>query len=491
MDSETHTFCRLYEEQIKESFYKSILNDCFLLNKNEKYYIKSQPNESIALQNYIYDIVNQHIKSKNITQPNLNIEYSLIEYSENLRVENDNENEKTPLLSILSFIKVSDHCMLFSNINNENYKYKEVCGEDNFYAIVIPTDNTHVVFDGSKYYGFFDIQKKYSEAEAEAEKQAEEEAEAEKQAEEEASVPKIKNSEFYYLKINVWEEDSSSAHLTNTREDQASSVQFIIDYDEQNIIRYNKYVINNEIHENIIYNTNEDYTISSVYDILKEKYSQLIRNVVIYLNLSSNINVNYNYLLNKYGIIVNDILELSSDKNITENNRFYKNKIFQNLISIDVCHWIINETEKNGNWIESSYNNYEYSIKAEEISHVFNYLIFSSNMWIQFLKTKYNVPQDMKINIQDIFVAKNTQNSYKKLTKTMIEKNYFVCNVQINDISHVQGGDIYFDKNTEDKLKLNQGDMLIYNSCRVHDYDEIEVGTSYNLVLIINFELES
>ena len=473
MDAETPTICCLYDEDIDESLYESILNECSTLDKNEKYYIKTNTtnNEKSVLQSYIIDVINHHKKKNNISE-NIKIEYSLLEYSEDLCLEihDNDEKEIAPLLSIISFIKVENHCMLFTNVNMENYKYKEIYNDDNIYAIVVPNNKTHVVFDGSMLYGFFDIQKKY--------------------AEDDNNNNNNNNEEFLYLKINVWQ-DATSAE---SRAESSEETKITISHNEKNVLKCNHHITNSEIHENIIYNTNDETTISTIYTILKNFFTELhqVKNKIICLTLSSNTNTNLNFLLSQYGDIINDLMELSNNRTITEKNRFHQNKNIPRILSIDVCHWIINESEKNGSWVESPYKNYEYNIKAENIPHVFNFLIFVSNYWLTYFKDLYNVPEKMKINIEDMFVAKNTNNSYKKKSENMenVKNNYFICNIQINDITHFTGGEIYFD-NSEEKMKINQGDLLIFNSSKTPNYNELEDGVSYNLVLVIEFVLQS
>ena len=516
MDAETPTFCCLYQEDIDDSLYESILNECSTLDKNEKYYIKTNTtnNEKNILQSYVIDLVDHHKKKNNIPE-NVKIEYSLLEYSEDLSLEihddNDNNDEKeiAPLLSIISFIKVENHCMLFTNVNMESYKYKEIYNDDNVYAIVVPNNKTHVVFDGSMLYGFFDIQKKYA---------------ADK---DENNNSNNSNEEFLYLKINVWQDVTTAESCAESPEetkitplknsistaDEFSSKLPVTDlyeaprrgadsnfhwykitHNEKNVLKCKHHITNSEIHENIIYNTNDETTISTIYTILKNFFTELhqVKNKIICLTLSSNAKTNLNFLLSQYGDIINDLMELSNNRTITEKNRFHQNKNIPRILSIDVCHWIINEIEKNDNWVESPYKNYEYNIKAENIPHVFNFLIFVSNYWLTYFKDLYNVPEKMKINIEDMFVAKNTSNSYKKKSENIenVKNNYFICNIQINDITRFTGGEIYFD-NSEEKMKINQGDLLIFNSSKTPKYNELEDGVSYNLVLVIEFILQS
>jgi hypothetical protein len=415
------------------------------------------------LHEYIFGVVDTHMKKTDIRQ-SVKIEYSLLEYSEDLYLDIYQEN--APLLSIISFIKVDNHCMLFTNVNSENYKYKEIYSDDNMYAILIPNNKTHIVFDATKLYGFFDIQKKYMKEKVDGSDDSE---------------------NFFYLKINVLEDTTTSPGEPVIEPLSAMT----INYDDTNLMKYSYYVTNCEIHDVILYNTNDEDSLSGIHTILKKTNPEFIKNKMICLNFYSNTNTNFNFLLTQYGDVINDFLEISNNRTITEKNRFYEKKILPGIISIDVCHWIINESERNDNWVDSSYQNYEYHIKAENIPHVFNFLIFVSNYWLTYFKEIYNIPEKMKINIEDMFVAKNTNNSYKKKAESIENKknNYFICNIQINDAANFQGGEIYFD-NSEEKLKLNQGDMLIFNSSKTHNYNELETGTSYNLVLIIEFVLQ-
>ena len=537
----------LYDIKYNNDIYDIIISDIGLLDKNKQYNIKPTKNSngtlshfnpsgsltgydlkwdisnhnqfndypeqetidwSNFLKKYITDITFFHLKERNIVYDKNQhlIEFSLMKYSDNLFIDYNKKSDKSPLFSTISFLSENNLPMIFSNIDIDSYKYKDI-PDENSYKIIIPKKYTHVIFDSSKYYGFLNINTLSEEAVVSTPKDL--------QGSSLNTVLPHEIVNFVYLKINFWNLELPSSYPKDLHGD-IGPISDLIEHLERvtsegvgekdltpfgavvstptptiyynNSLTLNKNIINNNINDEILYNTNENDTINKIYNILYGHATNLKQYTMFNLNFKINNNLDYSTLFNKYGIIIDDILQPSNTNTIDEKNRFNRNKIFKNVFSIDVCYWIINESEIYNKWIISNYYNYELSIKVECLPHVLNYVLFSSYFWILHFKEVYNIPDNIKIAIRDVFVSKNKEKFiYKDNT---IEKNLLVCNVQLNDKIDYIGGEIIIEntKNSESNY-LNQGDMIIYHSIKERKDEIILKGEIYSLVFIIEFDL--
>jgi hypothetical protein len=440
-----------------ETFYDKVFNETNSLESGKKYFIDDNNIEDSILKKYILDIVFSHVEKKQINYEKIKIEYSLLNYTEELFIEKDESTNTHPLFSILSFIDTNGQGVIFTNISEENYKYKEI-ENSNTFSTIIPKKMTHVYFDSSKYYGFFNVNNENN---------------------------NLLEKPFSYIKINVWNDLLSN--LSSTDENKIFRPFY-----KGNYISISRNQRNSELAEEIIYNTNKSYTIFKVLEILKSKMpDKLVDDNVIQIILNYSNEYNYNYLINEYGKIVDDIMQIKNDKSLEENNIFSRNKIVQNILPKEICYWIINEAEICDKWGDCNYKNYELSIKADCIPHILNFLVYSSNFWLEHFKSIYNIPKNMNVNINDIFISKNSKKSNYKNEDSNIENDgYFICNIQLNDKIDFIGGECYFDNLIENKFNLNQGDMLIYNSLKNIKYEDIIDGESYCLTFILEIKLQ-
>jgi hypothetical protein len=399
--------------------------------------------KTLELEKYIYDIVKFHSNNKNISLNKNNhfIEYSLCKQSNVLNIEYNKKNKKFPLFSIIcnTFDNTENDYFLFTDINIENYKYKEIPEENNL-IICIPGRNTNIVFDGSKYYGL------------------------------------IKNSNNSYLKINVWE-DTPVNNRNNTNNFDNTQV-----FDSNIFIENNKITcekINSEnIVEKILYE-NTDIAVNTFKTII-EKHNN--SNIIIIKN-RKNQNIDYELMHEKYGDLTEDIFPfLNNDIDIQDNNRFNRNKIVKSTLSKDVCYWIINESEKK-KFEDSPFKNYNTYLNIEQIPSVLNYILFVTNIWFYEIKNRYSINTELYLNIKNIFITKQTKYQGENINKN-IDDDFFTINIQLNDTNDYTGGEIVFENN--DTISLEQGDMLIYNGKKLRSKENIKTGFKYTLVLMID-----
>jgi hypothetical protein len=142
-------------------------------------------------------------------------------------------------------------------------------------------------------------------------------------------------------------------------------------------------------------------------------------------------------------------------------------KIINNVLSKDVCFWIINESDKQIH-IDSIHSNYSDCVYIEKIPGVLNFVLFSCHYWLAEVKHLYNINLDL--NIKEIFIAKN---NFSQKCKKTTDKSFITLNIQLNQTTEA----LNYNDST---ILLNQGDMIVYNKNVNRD-----CGNNYVLVLMI------
>jgi len=233
-----------------------------------------------------------------------------------------------------------------------------------------------------------------------------------------------------------------------------------------------------EVDDNNIYNSlyiiTEKSLIESESNInLKKIMYDQINFVLNPGKLSNSYNENnYSKLYETYGSIVDDLIPYIENNQIDTTNRFNRMKVVKNVISKDVCFWIINECEKQ-QWVDCKYLNYPICVSIEKIPGVLNYVLYTLNYWITHIKSLYEM--NVKLNVKDIFIAKNN-NSQKRIEK-MNDDAFIVLNIQLDNMNN---SIIY----NNDSIQLEQGDMIVYNKTTLR-----EKCNNYVLVIMIDFNL--
>jgi hypothetical protein len=169
------------------------------------------------------------------------------------------------------------------------------------------------------------------------------------------------------------------------------------------------------------------------------------------------------------------------DTIIDSDNRFYKIKLMTDILSHEICYWIINESEKVKEWNPSPYKNYDNYLNIEKLPHILNFILYISNFWIVNINKLYDLNnKNLRINIKDIFVSKycksNIDNDY------YIDNSFLSLNIALNEITDFTEGEIKFDD--LNKIKLNQGDSVIYSGKTERTKGSVSDGVKYVLVLL-------
>ena len=323
-----------------------------------------------------------------------NKKFEIIEYNSK-KMNVDCIKKKYPLMSLM----IPKGQCIFTEIDMEMYKYKNISGDNTFY-IVNPQDNTYVLFDSSKFY--------VGEG----------------------------------TKINIWDEYIDNSY---------------VEIENQEIIFENETMgldLKQIIYSVININCNNNHTFIKVTNIFRK--NDITR------------------MYEKYGTMADEILPYIENKQIDENNRFSRIKLIQNVLSKDVCYWIMNEAEKQ-QWSDCKHKNYSSCLSIEKIPAVLNFVIYSCHYWLDNVKQLYDFYDiKLELNIKEIFIAKDDI-SYVKEKRN--DDAHIIFNIQLNNTTE------YLEYN-EKRILLNQGDMIVYNNQTMRTR-----GNNYVLVLMIEFVL--
>jgi len=445
---------------------ENVLVDNIYINtwENEEIKIESSDNKfilenDIILKNTIQYHINNNIKDFNNTQ--YYIEYSFID--ENFDFIYENINKTTPELCLLFFLSDTSNPIIFTNIDNDSYKYKEVSENDNI-IVFIPKKNTHIVMNHSNYYRFINMYDKIDK-------------------------PK-------YIKIRVWNKTINSNNLSDTELEKAYNINiydlndsspFFIPTYYNNII-VSEYLNYRNFVDRLLYDSSSTEAIIQEIDDFVSKNSEI--NIFCICGFEKATTIDYDKLLGMYGDLTDDIYPFIDKRicTIKNTNRFYKNTIFLNTLSQNVCFWIINEAMKSSEWKKNVYNNYKTYLNLENIPSVLSFVLFLSNSILYQIQNKYNFMNGPDINIKDIFICKYTSEDVYDDSYT--DDSFISVNINLNDINTYSGGEVIFD-DSNDNVKLKGGDMIVYNGKKKRMNCKINSGEKYILVILTEILLSN
>lgn len=420
------------------------IDEIFRVLENKKYLLDLNKTEYDIIEKYVYEIIMFHLNRRNIEKETHYIEFSLLN-EERFMIDYEKPKKKYPVFSTITYLnKPLTDCnpIIFTNVDMEAYKYKELKDEETFICS-IPHPNTHILFDSSKYYGFL-----YGN-----------------------NIPRP-----LCLKINLWDIPPKNGNVYSSNLPICGNELEIIFEKQNDIVPQENVIYKKNILETLLYEVQGEQ-IEKITAIL-EKYNE---KKLIQINNSFK-NLNYTVLQEKYGTYTEDLYPFINEEiEMNETNRFHKIITIRNILSKDVCYWIINETEKLNKWGNCSYNNYSTYLNVENIPSVLNFILFVSNFWLQKIKEIYQV-EKIDTNIKDIFISKYTKDD--KSVKKNKDNSFLSLNIQLNDIVDFQGGDIEF-LEAQENYVLQQGDMIIYNGKKERTNGSVMDGIKYVLVILL------
>lgn len=403
---------------------ENIIDNLHLFNE-KRFLLKNKENYDIV-EKYIYDIVNNVLKQKNISfdQSKFHIEFWTKKQSifPHMHIDCDIEKYKLEQKHIYPFLS----CVLYLNNDNnfptvltdidiEDYKYKSFDAENNL-LFSFPRKMKLLTFDGKYMHGI-------------------------------SNINNIPNDERNIIAINIWEDFKP----LNTDYYQSIQNDFTNFYNrDDNLILPEKnkknytyttgtQIINNDFFEKLFYMKKD------VFYLLKATFTEeVMNNYDTILIESKNIpfkNIEFfNNLLIKFGDITYDLTPFYTNEDLNANNRFNKFYILRDIINNISCQWIFNEM------IEKK----DININNINTPSLFNYMLILFNNIINKIKKLYNINDNIMFNIRNIFLKKLLNNEIINIDKNL---TIYVCVfLKQQNIININNENII----------LNSGDILIF-----------------------------
>lgn len=426
-----------------------------------------------VLEKYVYDTAMYHLKRLNITD-NYYVEFWCKNkfLTHMLHVDCDeNERKKVnyvyPLLSCVTYLDDSMIPTLITNIDMERYMYKEFDNNIELF-FSFPDINKQITFNPEYFHGSAVLNE-----------------------------DDLLNTNRTIIAINLWTNPPSNIEYyvsnKNDSEKLYNNVDTILTLTESSVspreIKLSKKVLNHNLLDSILYkkSINPFYKFNDLIDHYTNKNMSGYKLVLDLTIEATEINLS---LKTKYGDIINDINEIM-DKTDVKYNRFLQRFTYKNIYTIDVCNWIIAESEKyaqlNGGWTTKRHDNYPTTdLPAENIHSIFGFILHSFGTINTLVKASYNLPDNIELNISDLFIVKYecSQQNYLELHQ---DGSFMSFNILLSNNSDFEGGGTYFDDGLTSKTE--QGDLLIHSSKIKHSGKPITKGKRYLLVGFVNLQL--
>uniref|UniRef100_A0A6C0CV51 Uncharacterized protein n=1 Tax=viral metagenome TaxID=1070528 RepID=A0A6C0CV51_9ZZZZ len=414
----------------------------------------------------ISNIINYHICRLNLQEKS---ETNMIEVRKLKSHDNKiypilkkNDTEKTikyPILSCIVFLTDSELPFIMTDIDIDNYKYKEFKNCDTI-NVIFPKKNTHVVFNGKSCNGFI--------------------------------IPKDTNIEnpINAILINVWDDDSNHKNENDTEKDndeltieknEKSKITDITELSNQRI--WSNDFLNYKMFNNLLYI--KKYAYEDIEPIL-ELYNKYISNNW-YVITKSEIN-----LKNMYKNIHNEL-------NI--HNRFLQRFHIIKFLSPNTCEWLINTAIKNKQMVISKINDTNLSSSISVLNK--NILMMENSEMKSFtgkmleavcdkVNESYNINNtnntNNQIEIKDILLVQYNKNNTKNNGLKIYSSNTNDITVEIMlsllDENSVKEGQLIFNDGLN--TILNQGDMVIYSNmveCSVNKILSSDTKIIYKIII--------
>ena len=377
-----------------------------------------------------------------------------------------------PLLSCVTYLNDSEFPLLLTDINHNDYLFKEFENKNKF-QLVFPRENNQITFDGSKYHGVCDIFDTF----------------------------KLKNQntfERHIISINLWKEYPSNMDYYEPMGPDDSNYNkeepfFIFDKNEDNNKQINieNNILTFDFYETMLYNCHNFILPTEISELVKIKYDENYFNFTITDNSTVKPDLKYESLLKDIKII-NEI-NSTDNKNYDViqsivNNRFLQRHIYPKIYSKNVCEWIIFESEayakNNGGWTTKRHVKYPTTdLPVINIKPIFNFILMSYNEIFTKIKKSYALPETIEFNINDFFVVKYNSEMQNEL-ELHKDGSFLSVNILLSDPSDFEGGGTFFNDNTISSLE--QGDVLVHSGNIMHSGVKIKKGTRYILVAFVS-----
>jgi len=415
-------------------------------------------------ENYISNIINYHIERLNLhnkSQTNT-IELEIIKNPDNKIYPIFKKNETTmnyPILSCIVFLTDCELPFIITEIDIDNYKYKEFKNQDTL-NVIFPKKNTHVVFDGKVCNGFV-IPK-------------------------DTNTNTNKENSINAILINVWysETEHTKPEMTTAIE-KTITPEFI---PLKNQIIWTSDLLTYNMYNNLLYI--KKYTYEDMNHILELYDSDTTQNWCV---------------IRKSEINLKNVGTFTNSKNNGQfnlNNRFLQRFNIKNFLSPNTCEWLIDTTRKNDTNLSSPHD--EGNICMMENSELNSFTRTMLETVCDEVNKSYNInnqnnENNNKIEITDVLLVKydknNTNNNGLKMysntghhitAEIMLSS---LTDIQQNNNNNNKEGQLMFDDGLN--VILNQGDMAIYSNLIAYSVNKISTDNTILHKIIIHMKINN
>jgi hypothetical protein len=427
------------------------------------------------IEKIVYDIALHHLNNLNLTFENNNIEIEFwiknkFNYINQLHVDCDEQLRKEnifnhPLLSCVTYFEDSNYPFILTDINLEQYKYKNF-DESKKLHLIFPRKYQHVTFNPIYYHGAINI------------------------FEDEI------NKNRSLLAINIWTKKLSTKTILNLNLDESynknNKIFLLNKTTKNNDYQLNEELFNFDFYESLLYNT---YNIKQIFpkiiiEYLKDKINSNETSFTIInpkkpeefdiIKYKTSIDNIENSKKNIYNI-------LDMDKDNIVYNRFLQRFTFNKIYSPEICNWIINEAEQyaknNGGWTTIRHELYPTTdIQVEKIKSICNFIFVSLENIFKKITKSYCLSNETNYNIKDLFIVKYNEQFQNEL-ELHNDDSFLSFNLLLNHENDFEGGGTFFYDGIISYLQ--QGDMLVHSGKIKHSGIAITKGTRYVLVCFI------
>lgn len=407
---------------------------------NEKY------DADVKSEKYISNIINYHMERLNLHKqsPKNTIEVEIVKNPDNniYPIFKNNETIMYPILSCMVFLSDSELPFVMTEIDVDNYKYKEFKNQDKI-NILFPKKNTHVVFNGNTCNGFVIPQ--------------------------DTNININTNTEnpINAILINVWHSETENEKPMITRAIENTTSEFI------------------PLNKEIIW-TNDFLTYNMFNNLLyMKKYTHQNMKPIFEL---------YNRELpqNWYVIMKTEINVRNMDNNSNLNNRFLQRFNIKSFLSPNTCDWLIKTATKDDTYLSSSY--YQSYICMMENKEMNSFTRTMLESVCDEINKSYNISEtnNAKIEITDVLLVKydknNTiNNGLKMLSYTNHHITAEIMLSLLDENNNNNEGQLIFNDGLN--VTLNEGDMVIYSNLISHSVNKISSEDTILYKIIIHMKI--
>lgn len=432
--------------QIDNIFFSS--SELLFIN-NKKYLLNSSRSDDYdILEQVVNTIANFHLSNLKQKKEDVYIEFyvksenkdkfaNLLQYDE---IEKKNNKKYVyPFFSSLTYLNDNFSEILFTDVNNHDYKYK-IFNNQTKILLSLPIKGKHIVFDGEKYISFFPNSSSLEE----------------------------KN---FVLFVNIWDIKPSSSYYEKKGDTSIILNNEVLKVNQPMNEFTNINISNEDFFEMIFYNQNYDDMKKILFSKKNETNNE--KNIFIY---------NLKKITSEKEIIFNEIKDIKNKVNEIQNNRFSKEFSFKSDFGEQVNRWIISESEKFANKSNGWFSKNDILfLPLKNITTVFSFFSFIFKNIIDKIITHYRLDKKCKLNITEIQVQKYV-NIYSLTNEVNKNTDFIKFYILLNN--EFKGGNIICNDGSNYQLKNDE--VFVHCNQMNYNLDCITEGEIYLIIGYIN-----